>query len=243
MALLGSARATLAGDGERTVVAELFTSQGCSSCPPADALLAELVRRSAGPRVIGLSFHVDYWNRLGWRDPFSAAAWSERQSAYARVLERREVYTPQLVIGGTAECVGSDRACVERALRSAARRQVSARVAITSVTRAATSWRVVVEVDGPDGATGVRLLVALYERDLVTEVARGENAHRTLRNENVVRRLESRVLPEGGVVGVDVDVDSRFREEKLGVVAFLQEQDSMRIVAAAAWSIETPSGE
>ncbi|HLI20017.1 MAG TPA: DUF1223 domain-containing protein, partial [Stellaceae bacterium] len=101
---------------EPTVLAELFTSQSCSSCPPADALLGELAKR---PDVLALSFHVDYWDRLGWRDLFSLHAATERQRRYAQLLGS-EVYTPQLVIGGRAQTVGSDRDSVE-ALLSAAR--------------------------------------------------------------------------------------------------------------------------
>ena len=99
-----------------TVVLELFTSQGCSSCPPADALLGELVRR---PGVIGLAWHVDYWNSLGWTDPYARPAWTERQRSYAKYL-RGEVFTPALVVNGAAMVVGSDKASVDRAIGEAA---------------------------------------------------------------------------------------------------------------------------
>src|SRR5947207_9546964 len=103
---------------ERPVVAELFTSEGCSSCPPADALLAELAKR---PDVLALSFHVDYWDRLGWKDPFSSRAATDRQNRYAKLLKLATVYTPQIVVDGRWEAVGSDRADVERALDRARR--------------------------------------------------------------------------------------------------------------------------
>src|SRR5436190_18609544 len=90
------------------VVAELFTSQGCSSCPPADALWQRLGDESPlGARIVPLAFHVDYWNSLGWKDPFSSAAWSSRQSDYARAFGSGRIYTPQAVIGGRAECLGA----------------------------------------------------------------------------------------------------------------------------------------
>src|SRR5437870_8060822 len=104
--------------GERPIVVELFTSQGCSSCPPADALLAELARR---PDVLALSFHVDYWDRLGWKDPFSSRAATERQNRYAKLLALPTVYTPQIVVDGKWQAVGSDRADVEHALDLARR--------------------------------------------------------------------------------------------------------------------------
>ena len=101
------------------LVLELFTSQGCSSCPPADALLSRLVR--SGEHVAPLSFHVDYWNDLGWADPFSLPAWTERQQSYARALGDNRVYTPELVIGGATGVVGSQEAAVSRAIAGATR--------------------------------------------------------------------------------------------------------------------------
>src|SRR5208282_5788557 len=104
--------------GERPIVVELFTSEGCSSCPPADALLAELAGRSD---VLALSFHVDYWDRLGWKDPFSSPDATRRQHGYADLLGLATVYTPQMIVDGRWQAVGSDRSEVERALGSARR--------------------------------------------------------------------------------------------------------------------------
>src|SRR5713101_2054972 len=122
--LLGTTLAALPTNAEpRPVVVELFTSQGCSSCPPADALLGELSRRAG---VLALGFHISYWDRLGWRDPLSSSASTERQKAYARRLTGGQVYTPQLVVDGTSEMVGSDREAVLAALREAGEARPSA---------------------------------------------------------------------------------------------------------------------
>ncbi|MGH9465120.1 MAG: DUF1223 domain-containing protein, partial [Thermoanaerobaculia bacterium] len=103
------------------VLLELFTSQGCSSCPPADRLLSRLAAaRGSEPVVVPLAFHVDYWNHIGWEDPFSQGRWSARQRAYALAFGRDGVYTPQLVVDGTEELVGSDERAVRRAIERAA---------------------------------------------------------------------------------------------------------------------------
>jgi hypothetical protein len=156
------------------VVIELFTSQGCSSCPPADRLLGELAR---DPAVVGLAWHVDYWNGLGWPDPFATPLASERQHAYAMRLGE-DVYTPALVIGGARMVIGSDRATIGTAIRTAPPSSVP--VAI------------VPDGDGLAAAIGaagqqVSALLALYQPEHVTDVSRGENGGRQLHEYRIVR--------------------------------------------------------
>jgi hypothetical protein len=156
------------------VVLELFTSQGCSSCPPADALLGELVRR---PGVIGLAWHVDYWNGLGWRDPYARRAWTDRQRAYAACLHG-EVFTPALVVNGAAMLAGSDREAVRRAVDQAA----APPVAVT-LRRAASRMEVKI------GATSapVTALLVTYDPEQSTQIGAGENSGRRLVEYRVVR--------------------------------------------------------
>jgi hypothetical protein len=169
--------------GERKAVVELFTSQGCSSCPPADAYLAELARRDD---VLALSFHVDYWNYIGWRDPFSKAQWSKRQRAYGDTLKRRYVYTPQMVIDGAAESVGSKRARVAELIEAALRHDKIA-AEITHPDRDTIRIRVPAQPGyaGPEAT----VWLAFYDRERETAVEAGENDGTTLINTNIVRSM------------------------------------------------------
>jgi hypothetical protein len=162
---------------------ELFTSQGCSSCPPADAYLAELARR---PGVIALALPVDYWDYLGWKDTLAQAAFSARQRAYAGVRGDRQVYTPQMVVNGVAASVGSDRAEVERHIGGAGRPAL-----LVDVSVAETGSTVTVEVGGatvggPKSAE-VWLLPVVKRRDVA--IGRGENRGRSVAYVNVVRGM------------------------------------------------------
>src|SRR6516165_7284240 len=192
---IGPARAV-----ERPIVVELFTSEGCSSCPPADALLAELATR---PDLLALSFHVDYWDRLGWKDPFSSAAATRRQHRYAELLGLATVYTPQIVVDGKRQAVGSDRAEVERALASARGRRDQVPVAL-----ALDHGRAQIKLGpGGDGAAASVLLVG-FDRRHVTAVARGENSGRTLAHVDVVRSIEEVARFDGRASAIDVPIRS-----------------------------------
>jgi hypothetical protein len=156
------------------VVLELFTSQGCSSCPPADALLGDLVRR---PGIIGLAWHVDYWNGLGWTDPYARRAWTDRQRAYAKFLNG-EVYTPALVVNGAAMVVGSDSGAVRRAIDQAAPPPI-----------AVTLRRTVSGLEAEISATSTPVtgLLVTYDSEQTTQVGAGENGGRRLVEYRVVR--------------------------------------------------------
>ena len=173
-----------------TVVLELFTSQGCSSCPPADALLIELAKSDD---VLALSFHVDYWNQLGWKDPWSAAEWTARQRRYAAVLGERRVYTPQLVVNGSTGFVGSSRTQATSAIESArARKSDDATVTLAPAKAKGGGWEIAIEVATSAKRTRALRVDAIVLQDgLVTEIEAGENGGRTLANDGVVRKLVS----------------------------------------------------
>jgi hypothetical protein len=203
------------------VVIELFTSQGCSSCPPADRLLSKLAAAgSLGNRALApLSFHVDYWNELGWADPFSLPAWTERQHQYSQALGDDRVYTPELVVGGASAAVGSDATAVTQAIQRAAH------PAQLGATAAWSRDAVTVTATAPRDAD---VWVAVWEDGTTTRVAHGENAGETLRGDRVVRRLE-RVAAAGQKAAVSVKLDPAWRAG--GAVAFAQRVDR-RIVAS-----------
>ncbi len=169
--------------GGAPVVIELFTSQGCSSCPPADQLVADLARagQSRGRAVVPLVFHVDYWNNLGWTDPFSSPAWTARQQDYARALNDRSVYTPELVVAGGAGMVGSQAGRVADAIaRAPVQRELEATATWTSTT---------LSIDASPIADA-QLFVAVWEDAPKTSVPSGENAGSSLISDRVVRALQ-----------------------------------------------------
>ncbi|MGE5242981.1 MAG: DUF1223 domain-containing protein [Betaproteobacteria bacterium] len=234
------------------VIAELFTSEGCSSCPPADDLLSDLVRRQPVPgvEVLALAEHVDYWDRLGWRDRFSSAALTARQTDYdAHVFHTNSIYTPQLVVDGQFQAVGSDRGAVRRALLRAARMpQATVRIGAAPLPDRLDA-RVDVRVDVPASLAlrgGADVLVAIVEDNLTTDVRRGENSGRTLRHTAVVRSLSRIGAMAAGnrawstTASVPLGVD--WKLESLRAIAFLQERDTRRVVGAAGSSLATKTG-
>lgn len=184
----------------RPVVVELFTSQGCSSCPPADALVAELAE--GRPDVLALTFHVTYWNRLGWTDPFSFQGATDRQRGYVALSVSPEVYTPAMVVDGWLDVVGSDRRGVAAALARARVGTDQGRGAAVEVVR---RGRVLAVSVGPGVGTGKIVLVG-YDRRHETAVARGENGGRTLREANVVRSMAVVGAWAGSATQVEVAV-------------------------------------
>jgi len=178
--LTTSGVANAAGQGSRPVLVELFTSQGCSSCPPADALAGELAGRDD---VVVLSYHVSYWDYIGWQDPFATEETTQRQYDYAEALRQRNVYTPQMVIGGRTHVVGSDVKSVLNAVESVG--DGLTRGPQIAIARVGQRFRVSLGSARYDGAADV--LLVRYDSRHDTPVSRGENRGRTMTNFNVVR--------------------------------------------------------
>ena len=172
---------------QRPVVLELFTSQGCSSCPPADALLGELAKRDD---VITMAFHVDYWDYIGWKDPFGDSKFTARQRAYAAFLGQRTIYTPQLVVDGTTHVVGSRRGYVEASIRDRLNMSPAERVSIPVEYGLRSDGAITVIVPASVTTGPADVLLAAVDSEHVTEVKRGENCGRVLADYSVVRSIQ-----------------------------------------------------
>jgi hypothetical protein len=216
---------------DRPIVVELFTSQGCSSCPPADALLGELARRRD---VLPLGFHVDYWDRLGWKDPYASAAATQRQRGYARLLDTATVYTPQMVIDGRIDVVGSYR---DQVLAAIDRARAAAATVPIACTAGPDGAQVRVAGSGTESATGsaigggrATLWLVGFDRHHETVVGAGENGGRTLAEWQIVRGIESLGAWTGAPLETTVPAAALARYERAALV--LQAADG-RILGAA----------
>ena len=228
-------------DGSRTpVLIELFTSEGCSSCPPADALLEKLDRSQPvnGAELIVLSEHVDYWNDIGWKDPYSSHEYSERQSAYAAHFGRSGIYTPQMVVDGHSDLVGSDERGAIEAVENETR-FVKVPLSLSGLHFKNNKVSMHVEA-GPlepsIGARSANLYLAIADESDVSQVSRGENAGRTLKHVAVLRSL----VPVGTVNKTDKvskDITVNVRNESRGhlrIVGIIQEQSAGRVLGVAS---------
>lgn len=238
------------GDKAVPVLVELFTSEGCSSCPPADQVLMQLEESQpvAGAEVIALSEHVDYWNRLGWADPFSSAAFSERQGRYARAFGNDDIYTPQMVVDGQFEFVGSNMSRARDAIKQAARSpKAEVRLAIDSSKSAGQDAAISLGVSVsnlPRTGAGedMEVLLAITESGLQSSVSRGENAGRKLGHTAVVRKLTvigEVSSQEGGTftAAPSVMIEKGWNRERLRAVVFVQQRASRRVGGAASISL------
>jgi hypothetical protein len=232
------------------VVVELFTSEGCSSCPPADRLLARLEQTQpvAGAQIIALEQHVDYWNSDGWMDPFSSAQFTERQSDYVRELHAKTAYTPQMIVDGAAEFVGNDERNALAAIAKSSRAP-KATVALEQRqdSRAGpetAALRVRLEpIANWNAREGADMVLAITENGLSSNVTRGENAGAQLGHRAVVRemRVLGRVNSAGSFAAEpDLKLGKNWKRENLRAVVFVQSRGSGHILGAAAINLSAP---
>ncbi len=217
---------------EPIAVIELFTSQGCSSCPPADALLAQTISdsKSNGKKIFSLSFHVDYWNRLGWADPFSNEKYSQRQNDYASVLNLQSVYTPQMIVNGLEEFVGSSKNDLQMALSKSLASNAEVNFKSLTVTlQNETIPHLDFSLEG--NYEGCKINFALVSLSETTSIRKGENGGRTLTNKNVVRQFIS--IPSVASGELDFQSDNLPAENNMSIIAFVQRDSDKRIIGAA----------
>ncbi|HEX7967230.1 MAG TPA: DUF1223 domain-containing protein [Stellaceae bacterium] len=207
------------------VVVELFTSQGCSSCPPADAYLGELARR---PDVLALAFHVDYWNYIGWKDPFASKLATQRQRDYAQRLGLRYIYTPQMVINGTSEGAGSERDIIAPLIAAAAKDKAPHPAA--ALTRAA-DGQITLHIDAGPAPGPATLWLVGFDREHATPVLRGENEGRTLREYQVVRSFQEIGSWSGAALDLPIARDAASGDG--GVAVLVQLNGTGRILGVA----------
>jgi hypothetical protein len=212
-------------------VVELFTSEGCSSCPPADELVAQLQMEDKDRSVFILAYHVDYWDRLGWKDGFSSATFTGRQRQYANWLRLSSVYTPQIVVNGKKEFVGSDARTLRATVESDLKATGAARLSLGNLRQDAHGLEWSWQAGGVK--KGISLVVALVQRSAVTNVKAGENGGKTLSHVQIVRGMTVIDTDAKGSGNGRMDWPGGVKPGDLEVIAFLQDKGSGEIIAAS----------
>jgi len=232
------------GSAATPVVVELFTSEGCSSCPPADALLLKLENEQsiAGTQIIAVEEHVDYWNQQGWSDPFSSSAWTARQEEYGYAFKENGAYTPEMIVAGHYPFVGNRPDLAAKAIQEArARQSISVQVSRGSVGAGnEPQFRISVgKLTGLSAGDSAEVWIGVTESGLASQVAGGENAGRNLRHASVLRTLKrvgaadarGEAFSFQGDTGIKLRPD--WKTQNLGVVVLVQEKKSRHILGAA----------
>ncbi|MEZ4803149.1 MAG: DUF1223 domain-containing protein [Gelidibacter sp.] len=212
------------------VVLELFTSQGCSSCPPADELLGDIKRMYGSDEVIALSYHVDYWNYIGWKDPFSKTEYSNKQRVYGKKFNNSSIYTPQMVVNGKEHFVGSNKSILNSKIKSYLGKPAENTILISNVKKDNQTISFDYKIEG--GIDDKHLSVALVIDERTTSVSRGENKNRKLKNSNIV--IEQTEIELNSTTGQG---SLRFTEmvktsDKLSLIALIENID-LDIVGAS----------
>ncbi len=212
-------------------VVELFTSQGCSSCPPADALLGELAKRDD---LLALSFHINYWDYIGWKDIFASPAHSLRQRDYARNLGLRYVFTPQMIVQGAAQATATERASI---LGEISAQQKHPRVPLT-LKRGARPGVMTVAIGAVSGGEAADIWLAVFDHERLTPVKSGENQGRSIRNFNIVRDFRHIAVWRGEALEISASLPAAAVEENDACAVIVQSRQTGRILGAAKIAIK-----
>lgn len=218
------------------VVVELFTSEGCSSCPPADKLLSSIVANNHDEvEVIALSFHVDYWDYIGWKDPYAKRDYTIRQRAYARKFGLNTIYTPQMIVNGKHEFVGSSRSEWNKAYTNERQTDPSVELEISIVSKSSTSVTFSVK---SKQSTNSQINVAVVEKNLAQDVKRGENRGRRLSHDNVVRSFDTRSF-DGKENTFTLQLPDGLKGQDASLIVYSQSADNWQINGAKKLSLAT----
>jgi hypothetical protein len=222
--------------GASPVIVELYTSEGCSSCPPADEAMIELQAeyRKLQQPVYFIAFHVDYWNYLGWKDPFSSASYTARQREYGRYFSLNSIYTPQTIINGKLELVGSKKEQIRKYIdKELTKSAVVSLIILPQLSENATSIIIKYTVDG--NATGAEIHFMLIEKLATTNVRAGENAGSRLDHINIVKQWQHTSCKASGTY--EFKLDEKLDPSKFKLVAFIQSNADKSLLAASEDSI------
>jgi hypothetical protein len=211
-------------------VLELFTSEGCSSCPPADRLLPQLASTDAN--IIPLSFHVDYWDRMGWKDPFSNSAFTDRQQKYAKQFKLESIYTPQLIINGEYELIGSNRNAAEIDIKKVFSENSQVDVNIVDVKRENDKLVFATGLQGP--LANSNIICAIVQKHAQSNVKAGENSGAQLSHTNVVRTFVEQPAKEQ--MSFEVAVPGDIANDNWKLIVYTQQKDSLKITGAAVYN-------
>ena len=223
-----SKKQELTNSGNGFAVLELFTSEGCSSCPPADELIARMQKEAGEKPIYILAYHVDYWNRIGWKDIFSDPQYSKRQYNYSRQFSG-QVYTPQLIVNGQAECVGSDESAVNNKVKEALNGNTAVTVSINGQLQ---SGKITFDYHVTGNAGKNQLLIAVVQKHAVSKVLKGENEGRTLSHAQIVRNLHAFDVKSGGLGTGQISLPNNFNARDWECIGMIQDPETGVIKAA-----------
>ena len=222
-------------------VVELFTSEGCSSCPPADRLASQIYKsyKSQNKPVFVLAFHVDYWDYIGWKDRFAKHEFSERQHLYGEKFNLRSIYTPQMIVNGTTQFVGSDSEAAENAIKDVLK--TNSQYGISMEVSWVDSKQLKIKYSLTSAPENAVINIALVEKNLSTDVKRGENSGRKLEHDNVVREFDTSIAKEKSERKLRVAEDINLTNSTL--IAYVQDKNSFKILGAVSSSLPTQNKE
>ncbi len=208
-------------------VIELFTSEGCSSCPPADETLAEIQQEYKDKNVLVLGFHVDYWDRLGWKDPFSSADFTSRQEYYTGIFSLSSAYTPEAVVNGESEFVGSDKIKITNSIEDALKIKSNSSVKLKAMQNNSGKIEVNYSIEG-NNSTQDQLVLLLIQKAASNNIKRGENEGKTLHHINIVRKI-SYLPARSGEEKLALILPPGLKKEEVFIAAFIQNKKTGNI--------------